>query len=691
MSSNLRNPFNILYATEGINDLDFPRIFSPTLIPLVMPLFQAGNFILSGTQGTGKSMLLALLDTDVRLAFWTHDEHGFPVDSEFCKYVGASINLSNSLVLKFTERDFGGEDSIARSQALFSDYLNTWVLRDLLSSIERLINKAPKARLKECGVSTKQSLLDEAVCELAKNEVCRGLLAGAKTVEQAVDALTRRRQMYIDFLNFRYDKIPEEIWSTITGIGEPLSIAAETLRRSTVLDSTTEVFVTIDQCEELLRLEQNDTTGRQYGRFREMLDKLISSREKAVSYRLGTRPNAIWKGKAEEARDYSRIDLDMLLRGKEHAKSIFPRLAQDVFIRRLEACGIEVDYSPDVLKKYFGPSPKAPERAKECAVANKPERIIVVEKDNEKTGKKGWPAEIKQLLYNLATENILSAKLGEAWVRQNFSRLDAGELVKEVASLPWEQREKQWWRKERRPIAVLQIAARSGERIRYYGKNDILILSGKNILVFGLICQKIWEIWIESLDLQNSPDVVVPSPFPPLRQGIGIDNASNIWRTKISSAPSGDTLGRFVDTLGTRLRIQLRGDKPMSYPGANGISLTDADVANDPEIEGLLNDATAEGFLQVLHHTPKTQSRGRSKKWYLHPVLSPYYELTVARTKEPLYLKITELRKWLEKTNVVDPTSSKKKPAKKKLTKKGPTKRKSDPSQGTLFDDEEIQ
>ena len=77
--SNLRNPFHTLYATEGINELDFPAIFSPTLIPLVLPLFQPGNVMLSGTQGTGKSMLLALLDTDIRLAFWKHEKHSFSV------------------------------------------------------------------------------------------------------------------------------------------------------------------------------------------------------------------------------------------------------------------------------------------------------------------------------------------------------------------------------------------------------------------------------------------------------------------------------------------------------------------------------------------------------------------------------------------------------------------------------------
>ena len=674
--SNLRNPFQVLYATEGINELDFPKIFSPTLIPLVMPLFQAGNVLLSGTQGTGKSMLLALLNTDVRLAFWDHSIHDFPVDAEFGKFVGASINLSNSLVLKFTERDFGSEDSVGRSQAAFSDYLNTWVLRDLLQSIQRLINDACNDRLEECGISSKQSLLEEAVVELSSTDVCRGLLGNAKTVNEAIEALTTRRQTYIDFLNFRFDAIPDEIWSTITGIGEPLSLAAEILRQNKVLSRKTEVFVTIDQCEELLRLEQSDSTGRHYGKFREMLDKLISAREKSVSYRLGIRPNAIWRGKAEAVRDYSPVDLDKLLRGKEYARTIFPRLARDVFVRRVENCGIEVENSSDVLKSYFGASPMAPQRAKDCAAANKPERIIGIEKENKKIGKTGWPDEVGQSLLELAAKDILSAKLGEAWVRQNASKLDNDELTKAAKTHPWEQREKQWWRKERRPIAVLQIAARSGERIRYYGENDILTLSGKNILVFGLICQKIWESWIESLDLQTDRDVSVPRPFPNVRQGIGINNASNIWRSKISSAPSGDTLGRLVDTLGTQLRNQLRGDKAMSYPGANGISLKVVDLEGDSEINGLLDDATAEGFLQEFRHTPKTPSRGKSTKWYLHPVLSPYYELTVAHTKEPLYLKVEQLRTWLEKNNVVDPTPRPKAKKKKKSQ-----------SQATLFDD----
>ena len=168
--SNLRNPFHTVYATEGINELDFPAIFSPTLIPLVLPLFQSGNVMLSGTQGTGKTMLLSLLDTDIRLAFWKHETHPFPVAGAFCNYVGASINLSQSLVLKFTERDFGGEDTVARSQAVFSDYFNTWVLRDLLNSLHRIIQNAPRDRLDECGITSDLNVLDNAVRKLSETD-----------------------------------------------------------------------------------------------------------------------------------------------------------------------------------------------------------------------------------------------------------------------------------------------------------------------------------------------------------------------------------------------------------------------------------------------------------------------------------------------------------------------------------------
>lgn len=685
--SSIKNPFQTLYVTERVNELDFPAIFSPTLIPLVLQLFQPGNVMLSGTQGTGKSMLLALLDSNIRLAFWENESNAFPVEAEFCNFIGANINLSANKVLKFNERKFSSEteENIARSKAVFSDYFNCWIVRDLFQSIQILQSRASAKRLKECGLSPNVKSLDLAIRKLSKTEELSGLIPEAKNLSNAIDSLSKRLRCYLDFINFKIDEIPQNIWSTITGIGEPVSITMETLKESGVLSSTTEIFVTVDQCEELMRLEQDDSEEAEFGRFRSVLDKLISSREKGVSYRLGTRPNAIWKGKSEEVRDYLRVDLDKIFRETEHQrKSVFPSFANDVFCRRLALNDEAVENEADALKEFFGTSLTAGKRAKKCAPEENPGRTLRLEK--------GWPTDITTMLDELAASDVLSAKLGAALYRQTVYRIERGQSVPEKerrrserelkefeeGGHPWQNDDRKWWKKERTGQAVLQIASANSQRVPYFGKKDILLLSGKNILVFALICQKIWEKWIQQTNASSS-ETTVPRPFDHWRQDEGIRLASETWHRKIPTAPNGDTVLRLLDELASRLYRQLLNDKRMSEPGANGISLRDIELEQEPEIHKLLDLATAEGFLQVTRHTPKLTSRGPSKKWYTHPILAPYYNLTVAHTKEPLYPNLSKLRDWLERANVLEPNQKKSKGSKKALQ----------PKQSSLFDNED--
>lgn len=653
--------------TERVNELDFPAFFSPTLIPLVLPLFQPGNVMLSGTQGTGKTMLLALLDSQIRLAFWNDRQNPFPVEPEFCKFVGANINLSTSKVLKFNERKFSREpqENIARSKAIFSDYFNCWIVRDLFESIQTLQKKAPSNRLNECGLNLDSKSLNAAVAILAKTEELSGLIPRAKDVASAIELLSKRLRTYLDFINFKIDEIPKRLWTTITGIGEPVSKTMEALKSCNVLELNTEVFVTVDQCEELLRLEQADSEAEEYGRFRSVLDKIISSREKGVSYRLGTRPSAVWKGKSEEVRDYVRVDLDKIFEQSEHRKSLFSNFANDVFCRRLFQNQEDIDNKSDALKEFFGTSSTARKRAQTCAPANRPERTLRLGKD--------WPKNITVQLETIAKVDVLSAKLGAALYRQTINRLrkDSGipaeerrraerELIEfNQGACPWKNADRKWWRKERIGQAVLQIASANSQRIPYYGKRDVIALSGRNILVFVLICQKIWEKWLQHTNA-NSTETTVPRPFDQWRQDEGIRAASETWHRKIPTAPNGDTVQRLIDELGSRLYQQLRDDKPMSYPGANGISLRNVELENEPKIRELLDLATAEGFLQETRHTPKDKTRGQSQKWYTHPILAPYYNLTVAHTKEPLYLGISKFRSWMERAKVIEPRDNKK-------------------------------
>jgi hypothetical protein len=92
-----RNPFTTLYVTERLDQADFPALFSPVLVPHITPLFEAGSVVVKGTQGTGKSMLLALLQTEVRLAYAESQAHEYPIDDpKLCQFICAGINLSTT-------------------------------------------------------------------------------------------------------------------------------------------------------------------------------------------------------------------------------------------------------------------------------------------------------------------------------------------------------------------------------------------------------------------------------------------------------------------------------------------------------------------------------------------------------------------------------------------------------------------
>jgi hypothetical protein len=91
----------------------------------------------------------------------------------------------------------------------------------------------------------------------------------------------------------------------------------------------------------------------------------------------------------------------------------------------------------------------------------------------------------------------------------------------------------------------------------------------------------------------------------------------------------------------------------MSYPGRNGISLSDTDLDRDLGVRRFLNDAVAYGDLYEVQHTTKEKDRKARVKWYLAPILSPYFQIPETHTKEPYYATLEELQEWLEKAEVV--------------------------------------
>ena len=137
-------------------------------------------------------------------------------------------------------------------------------------------------------------------------------------------------------------------------------------------------------------------------------------------------------------------------------------------------------------------------------------------------------------------------------------------------------------------------------------------------------------------------------------QNDGINLASREWRNKVrAEGLLGSDLAAFIDQMANWLRQGMLDDEKMSYPGGNGISLADQDLRKYPKAEAILDEGSGRGFLIRRKHTPKTASRGESTKWYLHPILAPYYRLTITQTKEPRYLKAQQLNEWLKKAGIV--------------------------------------
>ena len=200
-------------------------------------------------------------------------------------------------------------------------------------------------------------------------------------------------------------------------------------------------------------------------------------------------------------------------------------------------------------------------------------------------------------------------------------------LLSEIEREPWNEPRRRWWKKERTQQALLQIAANQQQRMKWYGPRDVLSLSGRNILVFLSICQFIWAEYRRT-DRTIEGDDKPPEGIPVNIQDVGIHDASSYWFRKIKADPNGgDDRHRFISVLGTELRSGLRNDRRMSYPGETGFSLSERELEANEDVSDFLNRCVAYGVLESFRHTAKSKHRGQSRKWYLFPILTPYFQV----------------------------------------------------------------
>jgi len=654
MMANSINPFMQQYIGEIASPEDFVNLFSPVLIPHFLSLFQKGNVVLRGTQGSGKSMLLNLLKPDISIAY-SRAHATSPIPATLRRFLSAGINLTRSDAVSLGQRSTAPtreEDNLA-SPLYFADFVNYWIVLDLLNSVEK-INSA--SDVFDHLVDAKY--LDAFAQALAKEECWFGYLNDITSFAKLKEKITDRISSYRKFHQFNIEEIPVSVRNTKTAIGEPISKTAVCLKEQGVVSPETPVFVRIDQLEFLLESSEiRSGLGQEY---RRVINKALSTRDPAISYKLGVRTYA-WSNDTrvygagntlELERDYRIEDIDDLLRRQENRRSwVLPVFAEDVFERRLAYVGYDTititDRHTTLMRKVFGMGTAPKETARRyCMNTTDIRRALRLPADISDA----WD-ELLQAMFKM---DPLSATLAAAWAQQTggagrVNRFAAPVPIGQI--LPWDRT---WWRKERIRQALMQLAARCGQRMTWGGETQILALSGNNILIFVSLCQHIWDSFLRAQKTKQQNEKINPisDGIPEEAQSIGILSASTHWHDKITETPGGHERKRFVDVLGKEFRRSLLEDQHMSYPGANGFSITneELDLPSSERVRVLLQQAVDYGVLIEVPHTTKMNDRKPRTKWYLNPIYSPYFNIPETHVKEPQYVRVTDVLTWIGKS-----------------------------------------
>jgi hypothetical protein len=637
------NPFYELYLAETMSAAEFVTQFSPVLIPHVQPLFIPGNVVVVGMQGSGKSMLLTLLRAATRLKY-EQVAHDFPVPKDRRRFVSCAVNLAHSNSTDFGYRDWL-EDDAREVEMLFGDFVNSLLVNDLLQSIHLYITRGSPRLQEEIGILGDESDLNAVANTIAERGLWNGWLDGIRDWEALQGRLAVRIAEYRGYLHRRTKKIASAVVETKTSIGEPIGEIADLIREAGLLANDTNVFVDIDQYEELgnIRTAPRKEPGVDY---RAVINRAIARRDPRVSYRVGSRSHS-WRGhskiigsegKLEEERDYKFVDLDLLLkRGENRSTYIFPSFAEDVFQRRMRVAGLAPADQKIKVSNIYGVPDKAPQKA-QFYKSDRPEASARYPKE--------WRESTTTRLSGLAQTSPLSAKLGEAWVLQKG---DVDNLAVRDGLLPWER--KPYWKKERIEVALLQLASANQQRPIYSGDEEIFDLSNGNILVFISINQHIWDQYFRFTAGRPENASTIPSIGRDL-QSAGVFKASEHWYTKIAeeTGRSAERL-RLVAEIARVLRDKV-SDRRMTYPGANGFSVREAELEAFPRIKSFLDELSDYGNLTQLGHTTKEKDRAARLKFYLSPILCPFLRLPYKRTKEPYYASIKEIAAWFNKAGV---------------------------------------
>ena len=479
-------------------------------------------------------MLLNLLKPDIRLSFHKQQQE-FPVPEPYDKFIGAGINLRRSGISDFGQRPIvvDGIEPDEISPLFFGDFLNYWLVLDIFKSIECLSTSQELAS--EIGIDITPDKLDHFSEEICQDDCWYGYLDGIESFTELKKCLSNRITKYRSYLNFNSHKLDQAFSETKTEVGVPIIKTVQKLKELEIVNEDVEFYVRLDQYEDLERLNTPDS---QLGtKYQEIVHKLLGMRDYSVSYKIGTRDFA-WTKKnkvifgmtatLERKRDYNEVSIEEIFKRSENRRTLFPKFSEDILRRRLQFAGYDVLANIKNTSRYiFGSSLSPLDRINQFYIRSESSREKVVHLDPH------WPADWNDFCRNLSMENILSAKLAEAWARQKGKE----EITRNIPEkdYPWEN--KKWWKKERIEQALMQIASRNSQRLHWSGHEDIIDLSGASILAFIYLCKYIWDAWLKDNRYNVETD---KSPLLNREiQSIGIEKASQYWFEDITQESGG--------------------------------------------------------------------------------------------------------------------------------------------------------
>lgn len=638
-----KNPFHDPLVAELIEDpRRYRKMFSEQiLIGETLQVFQPANVVLLGPQGAGKSMILNLVRYAV-LKEWISKADTPPGPLKHIDpFLGISINLVRANFHAFGRRSVAkamglADDDHSLDASCASDFLINYLFREFLFGIQFLMSRDGQRFRKWLGIASNYLKEEELGRKIAAFKSWYGYYSQCESISSLLNKVNERLATWREFLNGNINEVPAAVWRSKASLEGPLHEIGNLLGAISPKAKKLPLFIVIDQYEVLPELNQRYGTKLQ-----QVVNTLIKLRDPVVFYKIGARTHdwgselRIWgaDSRIEVQRDYAVINLADVLMKTEDSPWLFPDFARDVAYKRL----VEADYKVGKAQIDSMLGEWTAEREAKLYFKRPSGRVKSIGPVSD--------AVRRRILAICKDTSPLELRLAGAWAIQRMKRkVPEDVILSELKPRPWVTNK--WWRKERIGIALQQIASLANQKRRYFGWHTVMYLSGANISAFLLLCGEVWDMAIKM-----DADPTKKRSLSEIIQTEGIYLASERWGLRDKNENIGGRQRYSVlDRLGRAIRESLVEDFGISNPGHSGFSLREADfVSNEAgkKVARFLQNAVSWAIFEERPHTSKERKDLGRRKWYLHPILSPFFGIPHIRVKEPAYVDVKEVYEWI--------------------------------------------